>query len=467
MRSARNRDRDAAAGTRQPWDRASPSVSAAIESSGERIGNTKLVKAERVVASLHCAEELRRMTKYRHNHYVPIWYQKRFMAPDQHQYYRLDLRPDVVERGNTKYTRRALHHWGPANVFAQDDLYTTQWGKISNTEIEQFFFGRLDNEAQSAIEYFCNFQHPGANEDAFKQLMTYMSVQKLRTPKGLVTFEAEAKSTSRNATLILLQQMQNMYCAIWTESVWQIADASNSPTKFIISDHPVTVYNRKCPPLSKWCEGYSDPDIRLHATHTYFPMSLDKVLILTNLSWVRNPYQNEVRIRPNPNMLRDAMFNFTAIQTGRNLSEDEVLQINYITKRRAYRYIAAADKEWLYPEQRVSTDHWKKLGDGYLLMPEPRLITMGGEIVIGYSSGRGDSFSEYGHKPWQKGYKDEARERRETEALYRFQAEWAMKHGLKYTANSADFGQYRIREDSAQMTEHRKRLLKKYRKNRR
>jgi len=115
----------------------------------------------------------------------------------------------------------------------------------------------------------------------------------------------------------------------------------------------------------------------------------------------------------------------------------------------------------------VSTDHWKKLGDGYLLMPEPRLVHMGGEIVVGYKGGGGDSFSEYGHKPWQEGYKDEKRERRESETLYRFQAEWAMKKGPKFTANNADFGGFRIREDSEKMTANHKALLKKYRKKKR
>ena len=407
------------------------------------------------------------MSGYRHNHYVPVWYQKRFMLPGQHKYYRLDLTPETLQSGNVKYTRKALHHWGPDRIFAEDDLYTTRWGNISNTEIERFFFGHLDNEGQNAVEYFSNFQHPSADGDAFNQLLPYMSVQKLRTPKGLAAFEAAAKSTSRNATLVLLQQMQNMFCAIWTECVWQIADASRSPTKFIISDHPVTVYNRACPHLSAWCRGCNDPDIRFHATHTYFPLSLEKVLILTNLSWARNPYQNETRLQPNPNMLRSAIFNFTAIQTGRTLSEGEVLQINYVTKRRAYRYIAAADKEWLYAERRVSTDHWKKLGDGYLFMPEPRLITMGGEIMIGYSSGASEAFSEYGHKPWEKGYKDKERERRETDALYRFQAEWAMKYGAKYTANNADFGRFRIREDSEEMMADRKQLSMTYRKKKR
>jgi hypothetical protein len=310
------------------------------------------------------------MNGYRHNHYVPVWYQRRFMLPGEHRYYRLDLQPDVIREGNRRYTRKALRHWGPDRVFAENDLYTTRWGHLGNTEIEQFFFGRLDQEGLCAVEYFANFQHPTTNGEAFQTLMTYMSVQKLRTPKGLAAFDDQAESKGKNRTLILLQQMQNMHCAIWTECVWQIADASASPTKFIISDHPVVVYNRSCSPLSRWCQGHKDPDIRFHATHTYFPLSLDGVLILTNLSWARNPYQNELRYRPNPNLFRDAIFKFTSVQTGRMMREDEVLQINYITKRRAYRYIAAAREEWLYPERFISSDHWKKLGGGYLLMPE-------------------------------------------------------------------------------------------------
>jgi hypothetical protein len=125
------------------------------------------------------------MSRYRHNHYVPVWYQKRFMLPGQHKYYRLDLTPETLQSGNVKYTRKALHHWGPDRIFAEDDLYTTRWGNISNTEIERFFFGHLDNEGQNAVEYFSNFQHPSADGDAFNQLLPHMSVQKLRNAQGL------------------------------------------------------------------------------------------------------------------------------------------------------------------------------------------------------------------------------------------------------------------------------------------
>ena len=59
-----------------------------------------------------------------------------------------------------------------------------------------------------------------------------------------------------------------------------------------------------------------------------------------------------------------------------------------------------------------------------------------------------EAFSEYGHKPWQKGFKDEERDRRDGDALCRFQAEWAMRHGPKYTAYNNEFGRGDLREDS-------------------
>jgi hypothetical protein len=69
------------------------------------------------------------------------------------------------------------------------------------------------------------------------------------------------------------------------------------------------------------------------------------------------------------------MFKFTDIQTGRQLNDTEVNQINFIIKRRAYRYIAAADETWLYPETHIPSEHWRKLSDRYLLMPDPRSVS--------------------------------------------------------------------------------------------
>lgn len=380
------------------------------------------------------------MSEFTNNHYVPEWYQRRFMLPGQGKYHYLDLHPETRESNGRKWTRRALRRLGPRNCFAQDDLYTIRWGNLTSVDIERFFFGRIDGNGNKAVEAFADFDYSRVYQEATQNLLEYMSVQKLRTPKGLGWLSQTAQTNDRNLDLLFLQRIRHIFGATWADCVWQIVDASASPTKFIVSDHPVTVYNRGCLPLSKWCKGLNDPDIRLAATHTVFPLSLDKALILTNLSWARNPYQRETRMHPNPRLFRPTMFKITDIQTGRQLSEQEVLAINFIIKKRAHRYVAAAEEEWLHPEPRMETDHWRKLGDGWLLMPEPRELHMGGEIIVGFDDRPSEVFGPYGHRPWQKGYKDEMREERESASLERFKAEFARIHGPKFRGTSMGFG---------------------------
>ena len=161
--------------------------------------------------------------------------------------------------------------------------------------------------------------------------------------------------------------------------------------------------------------------------------------MLTNLAWVRNPYQQERRVRPNPALFRDTFFNFTDIQSFRSLSEQEVREINYITKTRSLRYVAGAEKEWLFPEQFLPSTHWSRFGRGLLLMPEPREIFMGGQVMIGYEGGGSEAFGEYGHRPWQRGYKDAKRDAIESESLERFKAEFAAMQGPEYRGTSARF----------------------------
>ncbi len=134
-----------------------------------------------------------------------------------------------------------------------------------------------------------------------------MSIQKLRTPKGLAQFSELVRTSDKNLVLIRMQQLRQLYCALWTECIWSIADASQSETKFILSDHPVTVYNIGCPPTSKWCLRFRDPEIAFSGTHTLFPLSLDKILILTNLSWLRNHYASPRNPRPHPDLRREEL----------------------------------------------------------------------------------------------------------------------------------------------------------------
>lgn len=391
--------------------------------------------------------------EYTHNHYVPEWYQKRFLMRGQTKLFRLDLTPGVIEHDGKRYVHNHIRQVGPRSCFAQDDLYTVKWGALKNTEIEKFFFGDIDTKGRAAVEFFCDYQIRAGIQEAFENLVLYMSVQKIRTPKGLQALAAFLKVQTGNELLIALQRFRAMNCAVWTDCVWQIAEATNSKTKFIITDHPVTVYNRRCFPGSKHCGPIFDPDIRRVATHTLFPLSPEKILILTNLAWVRDPYQNELNGGPNQRLFHTTIFDGTSIQRGRLLTETEVLEINYIMKMRAFRYVAASEKEWLYPEQRLGSTHWSKLGDGYLLMPDPRDVTMGGEIFVGYDDGRSEAWNEYGQRPWEKGYKDDKRCDRETKTLYRFQDEFAALYGPDWRGWSQSFGNEGPRTDSPEFFE--------------
>ena len=385
---------------------------------------------------------------YKENHYVPQWYQRRFLPSTGEQKFRhLDLRPEAfIDAKGIKRQKKGLRRWGTDRCFKQTDLYTTRFGALESTEIEQFFFGRVDREGREAVEYFTNFSHPSADGDAFRALLNYMSVQKLRTPKGLAHLAAMTKLEDKNLVLLAMQKYQDLHSAIWTEAVWSIAVASEQ-TKFIISDHPVTVYNEDCFPGSDACRDFRDPEIWRNGTHTIFPLGPTKVLLLANLSWVRNPYGNANRLRPHPNPLRPAMFKFTEIQTRRRLSDVEVNQINFIVKRRAYRYVAAAEEEWLYPERRIPSEHWRNLSDRYLLMPDPRSVSFSSEILIGYEGGGGEAFDEYGRRPWHKSYRDKKLADREWRTFHAFQGEYARLYGPKRRGICFEFGREK-EEDS-------------------
>lgn len=406
--------------------------------------------------------------EFRRNHYVPEWYQKRFLGSEsgERKFFYLDLKPENVMAANgTRYQRKSILRWGPDSCFVETDLYTTKFGGFESTEIEEKFFGSIDVKGKAAVEYFTTFEHPDVEPGAFHDLMLYMSTQKLRTPKGLAHL-ARRTGSRKNELLFNLQRLRNMFCALWTECVWQLADCRNTHTKLILSDHPVTVYNKGCFPLSAVARTAGDPDIWANGTHTYFPLSEERVLILTNLSWVRHPYGNPMKNRPNPRLFRGAMLNFTDIQTHRELTEQEVLQLNYITKMRAHRYIAARHKEWLYPEASAEPRFWSDFGDSYLLMPDPRSLSYSTEIVIGYKDGRAEALDEYGRRPGQTGYSGDAPNQEDWDSFLAFQGEYARRFGPMRRGRSFEFNALSNAEDSPEYHAYHLRLEATHKKRR-
>ena len=345
--------------------------------------------------------------EYVSNHYVPQWYQRRFIPSGQvdQELYLLDLKPDWFRDGcGVKRRHMALKRTGTRKCFAIDELYTTRFDGNESRELEREFFGDVDDRGKRAVTLLDAFDHDRPiGEKALRDLMTYMSTQKLRTPKGLDWLMQVTGSREREDVLGEVERLQTIYGAIWTECAWQVADASSSPTKFIVSDHPVTVYNVACPPGHPSTKGPCDPDIRLLGSHTLFPLSAEKLFILTNVTWACNPRRAPLEMRSHPDLMRGAMFNMLKVQTRRSFAEPEVQTINLVIKKRAYRFIAAGREEWLYPERHVKAP-WRSIGESHLLMPDPRGLHPASEIMVGYGDGSTMSMDSFGRRPWQRDF---------------------------------------------------------------
>jgi len=154
-----------------------------------------------------------------------------------------------------------------------------------------------------------------------------------------------------------MQGIRMMHCTIWTEGVREIVSAEDADVKFIISDHPVTIYNHAIPPKAGTAAYPSDPTIALRASQTIFPLNRDFCLVLTNLEYARDPSTPPLEKRTFARNYRSSMVRTDAFIRTRKLSDQDVARVNYVLKARARRYIAAGRKEWLFPEERVA-DPW-------------------------------------------------------------------------------------------------------------
>jgi hypothetical protein len=291
--------------------------------------------------------------------------------------------------------------------FTQEGLYALKLGNLSSDEIEQRFFGNIDVNGRKAVQVFGEYS--GANDRIsknFQPLMLYMDAQRFRTPRGLDYIASQDDTHDRNRALRVMQRLFQIYSTMWTEGVWEIVSARQSPTKFIVSDDPVTLFNRgifphEIPyPLDVQVEGLG--------TRTLFPLGPTSCLIITHLQLVRNPRVSPLEPRINARSFQQTLKSMLDIQYGRELEEDEVLRINYILKRRATRYIAAAEERWLYPEKYASTRVWSKLDDDWFLLPNPYKVPFHSQILVGYKDGSAWGMDEYGRPP---------REEREQRAL--------------------------------------------------
>ncbi|NRR32188.1 DUF4238 domain-containing protein [Oxalobacteraceae bacterium] len=330
----------------------------------------------------------------RNNHYVPQWYQRGFLAPGHSRLFHLNLDPDRKTLSDGRQVpRTALHEWGTKNCFVEYDLYTTHFGPIVNDEVEKYLFGAIDDQGARAVRAFALGNHSDVHE-SFQDFFEQMAAQKLRTPKGLDWIRSCYGTLGQVDLMVEMQALRLMHCTMWVEGVREIVSAHDSDVKFILTDHPVTVYNAAADPTSEQCTYPQDPLVAAVGSQTVFVLDANTCLILTHLEYAKEPDQLDLtRLRTNARHLGAGMTRTDNFIRDRRLSREEVIAINHLLKSRAKRYIAAADKTWLYPEQEFNGS-WAQIAK--VLLPKADLWRFGGEIYVGYKDGTSGYWDEHG-----------------------------------------------------------------------
>ncbi len=192
--------------------------------------------------------------------------------------------------------------------------------------------------------------------------------------------------------MIEMQSIRKLHCTIWTEGIKEIVSANDSKVKFILSDHPVTIYNHDCQPENKKFQYPNDPSTLLIGSQTIFPLDMNNCLIITNYEYAKHPNKkNSTKKRINPKQHRTSIARTDNIVRKREFDSESVEKINFIIKKRAKKFVAATEKEWLYPRE----FKWKELKE-LLLPPMKGIWHHGGEMFIGYDDGSTHYQDAYG-----------------------------------------------------------------------
>lgn len=315
---------------------------------------------------------------------MPQWHQNGFVDEHDNKLCHLKRREIKLKDGSIKIVY-GKNWFTSAQCFYEKDLYSTIFGTIVNDDIEKKLFGPIDDNGADAVKAFLT-NDLDQWHDNFQDFFIYLDAQKLRTPKGLDWIKTKYPELSQIELMTEMQALRTIHCTLWTEGVRELVSAEDSDVKFILSDHPVTIYNYACPPDSALCEDQNNPDISLKGSQTIFPLDKNRCLILTNLEYAQHPDGvNPLEPRTNATKIRQSMVKTINFINKRKLTADEVTKINYIIKSRAKDAIAAGKESWLYPENDLNCD-WAELRH-VLRPPSDELYHFGGEMFVGYDDG--------------------------------------------------------------------------------
>lgn len=328
----------------------------------------------------------------RKNHYVPVWYQTGFQlhATDN---WLLDisaprLRPDGTPIDFSPRRRPAK------SSFWENELYVTRFGEVINDEVETVLFQEIDNFGADAVRAFVAGDERAMHYQ-LESLLSYLGAQKLRTPRGLAWIQTRFPALSQVELLTELQHLRHMFGTLWAESVREIVSAESSEVKFLVTDHPVTMFNAALPADAPQFVHPMDPPLTWNGTQTLFALDANHLLILTHVPYAKDPDHIEAAAkRINARYFGDALMRTDAPIRSRRCTTDQVITVNAWLKSRARRYIAAAESDWLFPEAHGRPEPGALAQ--FLRPPRDGLWGYGGEIYIGYEDGSHGYRDQYG-----------------------------------------------------------------------
>jgi hypothetical protein len=282
---------------------------------------------------------------------------------------------------------------GPKLAFSGYDLYTTRFGETLNDDIETYLFGKIDKAGADAVRAWIAGD-PARMHYKFEDFFLYMDAQKLRTPKGLDWILKHFQGLPQLELMKQMQALRQMHCTMWAEGVREIVSATKSSVKFLVSDHPVTIYHPMLAPDVTECHYPEDPGIDLIGSQTIFALDANHCLILTNLENVRNQDQATLLSRrTNARFRGSSMARTDTLIRGRQLDEASVHAVNFVLKARAKKFVAAADPAWLYPEKYCRLA-WQDIAK--VLLPRKDLWQFGGEMYFQYTDGTSGYRDQFG-----------------------------------------------------------------------
>lgn len=307
------------------------------------------------------------------------------MVKGKHKLHVRNLRPsDKALPNGQRVPEPEIEELGPKLAFYALDLYTTRFGKVLNDDVETFLFGPIDKTGADAVRAWIS-GNPNQIHRRFQDFFNYMDAQKLRTPKGLDWILKRYHGLPQMELMVQMQALRQMHCTMWSECVREIVSAAKSSVKFLVSDHPVTAFHPKLDPTADECRYPDDPGVQLVSTQTIFVLDANHCLILTNLEYAEDPEAaDHMARRTNARFRGESMARTNAMLRGRELTEAEVLAINFVLLSRAKQFVAAGRSEWLYPEQHCRLS-WDEIAG--ILLPRDSLWGFGGDVYIGYADG--------------------------------------------------------------------------------